>query len=631
MSPASLHLLQVQSAKPSLSSSCNSQASPLRRLESCSSMAELKQLHSQIIRLGLSADNHAMGRLLKFCAISHSGDFSYALQVFDTLPSPDAFIYNTILRGHLHAHLPGNCLLFYSQMLQESPVTPNSFTFPPLIRACRCLHKGVEEGTQVHAHVLKFGFGDDAFSQNSLIHMYVNFQSLEEARRVFDSMPSPDVVSWTTLIAGYSLCGFVDEAFQLFELMPERNSVSWNAMIASYVQANRFHEAFALFRRMREENVALDKYLAASMLNACTGIGALDQGKWIHQYIENSGIELDSKLVTTIIDMYCKCGCLDKAFQVFNDWPHKGISSWNCMIGGLAIHGKGEAAIELFEEMQRRMVAPDNITFVNLLSACAHSGLVEEGRHYFRCMTQVHGIEPRGEHFGCMVDLLGRAGMLEAARELIDGMPISPDAGVLGALLGACKIHGNLKLGEEIGEQVIKLDPNNSGRYVLLANLYANAGRWDDVAKVRKLMNDRGVKKAPGFSMIELEGAVNEFIAGGRSHPQSKEIYAKVDEMLERIRCIGYVPDTDGVLHDVEEEERENPLYYHSEKLAIAFGLLKTKPGETIRISKNLRVCKDCHNASKLISKVFDREIVVRDRNRFHHFKMGECSCKDYW
>ncbi|KAL5538067.1 hypothetical protein UlMin_042277 [Ulmus minor] len=623
---ASVQVLQTN--PPSLTSS-KARSSTLRGLQSCSSMAELKQLHSQIIRLGLSTDNDAMGRLIKFCAVSKNGDLGYAYQMFDEIPHPDAFIYNTIMRGELQWELPRSRILMYLRMLEDS-VLPNRYTFPSVVRAC-CLCDAVEEGKQVHAHVVKFGFGADGFSQNNLIHMYVKFQFLEEARRVFDKMYQRDVVSWTTLITGYSQCGFVDEAFELFELMPDRNSVSWNAMIASYAQNNRFPEAFALFRRMEEEKVQLDKYLAASMLAACTGLGALDQGKWIHEFIERSEIELDSKLATTIIDMYCKCGCLEKAFEVFEMLSHKGISSWNCMIGGLAMHGKGKAAIELFEKMKKEKVTPDHITFVNVLSACAHSGLVEEGHRYFRSMIEVHGIEPRPEHFGCMVDLLGRAGMLESARKLIDEMPISPDAGVLGALLGACKIHGNIDLGEEIGEKVIELDPNNSGRYVLLANLYANAGRWEDVAKVRKLMNDRGVKKTPGFSMIEMEGVVNEFIAGGRAHPQAKEIYAKVDEMLERIRLAGYVPDTDGVLHDVDEEERENPLYYHSEKLAIAFGLLKTKPGETIRISKNLRVCKDCHNASKLISKVFDRQIIVRDRNRFHHFKMGECSCKDYW
>ncbi|OVA16655.1 Pentatricopeptide repeat [Macleaya cordata] len=616
-------------ASPPSPSSPKTHLSSSHGLESCSTMAELKQFHSKIIRLGLSKDNDAMGRVIKFCAISKSGDLNYALKVFDEIPHPDTFIYNTIIRGYCQAQLTKNCILLYSQMLQES-VFPNKFTFPCVVRAC-CIGNAIEEAKQIHAHILKFAFEGDKFCQNNLIHMYVNFQYLDEARRVFDKMPQRDFVSWTTLITGYSKLGFLDDAYEVFESMPERNSVSWNAMIAAYVQSNCFHEAFALFDRMQSEKVELDKFVAASMLSACTGLGALEQGEWIHGYIKKSGIELDSKLATTIIDMYCKCGCLDKAFEVFNGLTHKGISSWNCMIGGIAMHGKGEAAIELFEEMQKEMVAPDGITFVNLLSACAHTGLIEEGRRYFHLMKEVYGIEPKMEHYGCMVDLLGRAGFLEDARKLIDEMHMSPDAGVLGALLGACKIHGEIELGEQIGKRVIELEPHNSGRYVLLANLYANVGRWDDVAKMRKLMNDRGVKKLPGFSMIELEGVVSEFIAGGRTHPQAKEIYAKVDEMLERIRSIGYVPETDGVLHDIDEEEKENPLYYHSEKLAIAFGLLKTKPGSTIRISKNLRVCKDCHQASKFISKVFDREIVVRDRNRFHHFSKGECSCKDYW
>lgn len=591
-------------------------------------MSELKQYHSHIIKLGLSSENDAMGRVIKFCAISEFGELNYALKVFDTIPQPDAFIYNTIIRGYLQSQLTKDCILLYSQMLQEL-VLPNKFTFPPVIRACS-VDSAVEEGKQIHAHVLKLGFGSDGFSQNNLIHMYVNFQCLEEARRVFDKMPKRDFVSWTTLIRGYAQWGCVDEAREVFELT-ERNSVSWNAMIAAYVQSNRFHEAFTLFDRMRKEKVVLDKFVAASMFSACTGLGALEQGEWIHEYIKRSEIEVDSKLATKIIDMYCKCGCLDKAFEVFNGLSSKGISSWNCIIGGLAMHGKGEAAIELFKEMEREAVAPDYITFVSLLSACAHSGLVEEGQYFYHYMTEVYCIEPGKEHYGCMVDLLGRAGKLEEARTIMNEMPISPDVGVLGALLGACRIHGNIELGEQIGKEVIELEPQNSGRYVLLANLYANAGRWEDVANVRKLMNDRGVKKAPGLSAIELEGAVNEFIAGGRGHPEAKQIYAKVDEMLNCIRSIGYVPDTDAVLHDINEEEKENPLFYHSEKLAIALGLLKTKPGDTLRITKNLRVCKDCHQASKLISMFFDREIIVRDRSRFHHFRGGECSCNDYW
>lgn len=603
---------------------------PLQALESCSTMAELKQFHSQIIKLGLSTDNYVIGRVVKFCSVSKKDSLIYALKVFDTIPKPDAFIYNTIMRGYLQRNLPRPCILLYSEMLQDF-VLPNNFTFPCVLGAC-CDGYAIEEGRQIHAHTLKLGFGLDGFTQNSLIHMYMNFKSLEEAKKVFDKMLKRDVVSWTSLISGYAKWGFVDEALKVFELMPaRRNSIVWNAMIAAYVQSNRFHEALALFQRMKEEDVVLDKYILASMLSACTGLGSLEQGKWIHCYIDKHGIELDSKLATSIIDMYCKCGYLEKAFHVFNGLDSRGISSWNCMIGGLAMHGKGKAAIELFKEMESEMVPPDNITFVNLLTACAHSCLIEKGRHYFQYMTKAHGIEPKIEHYGCMVDLLGRAGMLEEATKFIDEMPMSPNESVLGALLGACRIHKNSELGEKIGKRLIDLEPDNSGRYVLLSNIYANTGRWEDVANVRKLMDERGVKKTPGFSIIELEGIVNEFTAGGRAHPEAKEIYAKVDEMLKYIRLFGYVPETEGVLHEAEQEESENPLNYHSEKLAMALGLLKTRPGETLRILKNLRVCKDCHQASKLISKAYNREIIVRDGNRFHHFKMGECSCADYW
>lgn len=444
-------------------------------------------------------------------------------------------------------------------------------------------------------------------------------------------MDQPDVVSWTTMISGLSKLDMVDDARELFDRMPQRNSVSWNAMIAGYTQNGRFKEAFELFDRMRFQGIELDRFVAASMLTACTGMGALEQGKWIHGYIERKGIELDPKLATTIVDMYCKCGCLDKAYEVFRGLSNKGLSLWNCMIGGLGMHGCGKDAIELFKEMEKEAMVPDDITLLNVLSACAHVGMVAEGQHYFRYMVDEYGIVPKMEHFGCMVDLLGRAGLLAEAKEVIEGMPMDADAAVWGALLGACKIHSNADMGEQIGQQVIELDPYNGGRYVLLANLFASTGRWDDVAKMRTLMNDRGVNKEPGCSMIEMDGRVDEFIAGGKSHPQAREIYVMVNEMLERIRAEGYVPDTSGVFHDIDEEEKENPLYYHSEKLAIAFGLLNTSSGDTIRISKNLRVCKDCHAASKFISKVFNRDIIVRDRNRFHHFTGGECSCRDYW
>ncbi|XP_074591883.1 pentatricopeptide repeat-containing protein At5g66520-like [Curcuma longa] len=595
-------------------------------IDSCRSLAELRQYHSQLIRLGLSSDNDAAGRLIKFLAFHPSGDIPYALRLLDLLPHPDPFVFNTLLRA---LPRPALSLPLYADMLRRS-VAPNAFTFPSLLNPISAA-RDLRSGRQVHAHLLKLGFHTHSFSQNNLIHFYLNCGLAVDARSVFDRMDRPDVVSWTTMISGLSKLDMVDDARELFDRMPHRNSVSWNAMIAGCTQTGRFKQAFELFDRMRSQGIELDRFVAASMLTACTAMGALEQGKWIHGYIERKGIVLDPKLATTIIDMYCKCGCLDKAYEVFRGLSNRGLSSWNCMIGGLAMHGRGKDAIELFEEMEKEGMVPDDITLLNVLNACAHAGMVAEGQHYFRYMVDEYGIVLKMEHFGCMVDLLGRAGLLAEAKKVIEGMPMAADAAVLGALLGACKIHRDADMGEQIGRQVIELDPHNGGRYVLLANLFASTGRWDGVAEMRTLMNDRGVKKEPGCSMIEMDGRVDEFIAGGKSHPRAKEIYAMVNEMLERIRAEGYVPDTSGVFHDIEEEEKENPLYYHSEKLAIAFGLLNTSSGGTIRISKNLRVCKDCHTASKFISKVFNRDIIVRDRNRFHHFKGGECSCRDYW
>ncbi|KAL0346189.1 UNVERIFIED_CONTAM: Pentatricopeptide repeat-containing protein [Sesamum radiatum] len=346
---SSVQLLPA-TATPSISTA---KATPFKNLQSCSTMAELKQHHAHIIKLGLSSDNDAMGRVIKFCALSESGDLNYALKVFASLPHPDAFIYNTMFRGYLEARLYIDCIVLYAHML-EKLVTPNKFSFPPVIRAC-CVDNAVEEAKQVHAHVIKLGFSQDSFCQNNLIHMYVNFESLEEAKRVFDNLEKKDDVSWTTLISGYSRWGCVDEAFGVFESMPFKNSAAWNAVIAAHVQNNRFREAFNLFERMRKENVAMDNFVAASMLSACTGLGALEQGEWIYDYIRSSAIEVDPKLATTIMDMYCKCGRLDKAFEVFNGLPSKGVSSWNCMIGGFAMHGKGKAAIDLLKKMEAKL------------------------------------------------------------------------------------------------------------------------------------------------------------------------------------------------------------------------------------------------------------------------------------
>jgi len=360
-------------------------------------------------------------------------------------------------------------------------------------------------------------------------------------------------------------------------------------MMSGYVRAGRFLDALEVFDEMRARGVEGNGFVAATAAVACTGAGALACGREVHRWVERSGIRMDERLATAVVDMYCKCGCVEEARRVYEALPAKGLTSWNCMIGGLAVHGRGEDAVDLFGRMEREGVTPDDVTLVNVLAACAHAGMVAEGRRCFDHIVRRYGIEPKMEHYGCMVDLYGRAGQLGEAKKVIDDMPMEPDVGVLGALFGACRIHGDVDLGEAIGWRVIELDPQNSGRYVLLANLLATAGRWEDVARVRRLMDERNVSKEAGRSAIEVDGEVCEFQCGSLCHPQAEEVYAMARDMMRRIGAEGYVPDTRDVLHDIAEADKETPLLYHSKKLAIAFGLLRTRPGYTMRITKSLQ------------------------------------------
>jgi pentatricopeptide repeat protein len=368
-----------------------------------------------------------------------------------------------------------------------------------------------------------------------------------------------------------------------------------------------------------------------SVLSACARLSALKHGKEIHHYIIRFWFESHVFVGSALIDMYSKCGSIEVARHLFDKLSERNIVSWNAMIAGYAMHGHGEDALSLFHQMQQADIDPDHITFIALLSACSHAGLIDEGWHYFISMSREYHITPKVGHYSCMVDLLGRAGRLDEAREFIDKMPFEPNADVWGALLGACRIHSNIELGKFVAERLFELQPENPGFYVVMSNIYAAAGRWEDVEKVRTMMKDRGLKRRPGCSWIEVKDKVHAFNVGDKSHPQSEEIYAMLDHLGGQMKKFGYVPDKNFVLHDVEDEEKEHILCYHSEKLAIAFGLISTSLGTPIRIIKNLRVCGDCHSATKFISMIVERQIVVRDANRFHHFKDGMCSCGDYW
>lgn len=548
------------------------------------------------------------------------------------MQDPNVYVWNTAIKAYT-LHGPCNIALhLYVEMLQHG-TPPANFSFPVILKAIASLG-ALSQGQQVHACILKSGsqIAEDVFVANSLLDMYAKCRELEAARRVFDIMPCRNVITFTAMLDAHARWGDMDGARAVFEEMPERNVFSWTAMVTGYVRNNMPERALSVFRRMQREGVRADEVAVLSALSACARVGALELGRWIHDYAGRNGLRMVKvSLANALIDMYAKCGEIDEALTIFNGMAEKSVVSWNSMISGFAIHGLGVEALQLFREMHANGFAPNEVTFVGVLSSCSHNGLVEEGCKYFNDMHQVYGVKPNIRHYGCMVDLLGRAGRLKEAMDIINDMPMEPNAVVWGALLASCRRHGDVELGEHAMKKLIQLEPESSGNYVLLSNAYAVSGRWDDSAKVRAMMRGVGVVKEPGCSWVEGKNMVHEFVAGDKSHPKSEKIYELLDDLGERLKAAGYVPDTSSVLHDIEEEAKEELLGRHSEKLAIAFALISTEAKETIRVVKNLRVCRDCHNMTKYITKILGREIVMRDRNRFHHFKDGSCSCGDYW
>ncbi|KDP31652.1 hypothetical protein JCGZ_14968 [Jatropha curcas] len=592
-------------------------------------MEELKQIHAHMFKTGLVLETITVSKLVAFVSSSNSGNISYARTVFDRISRPNTFMWNAMIRGYANSNKSEHALILYYQMLCHS-IPHNVYTFPFLLKACSRL-SALEEIQQIHAYIIKLGFGSDIYSTNSLLHAYAASGSIKSAQVLFDRISQPDVVSWNSMIHGYMKCNDTETAYELFQDMPTRNAISYTAMISGYVQAGLHQEALKVFQEMQSAGIKPDRVELASVLSACAHLGALDQGRWIHAYIKKNEIQIDQILGSVLIDMYAKCGGMEEALGVFKKIGNKNVYVWTAIIYGFAIHGHGQDALYWFKQMLKAGIKPNLITFTAILTACSYAGLVEDGKSLFQSMEKVYSLKPTIEHYGCMVDLLGRAGLLKEAKDLIERMPVKPNPVIWGALLNACHIHGNIELGKQIGKILIEEDPDHGGRYIHLANIHAAAGEWDVAAEARAQMKEHGVSKLPGCSTISLDGTVHGFLAGDGSHPQMEEIYHMWYKIAERLGQEGYKPAIQNLLHDLEDEEKEIAINQHSEKLAIAFGLIRSKPRATIRIVKNLTVCEDCHMVMKLISKIYVRKIVMRDRTRFHVFSDGKCTCGDYW
>ncbi|OVA12914.1 Pentatricopeptide repeat [Macleaya cordata] len=591
-----------------------------------------QQVHAHMTVRGFQLPNAFIGSKM-VAMYASSGDIDSAILLFDRIENPSSLLYNSIIRGYTRLGYYEKTIRIYLQMRSQC-LRPDNFTFPFVLKSC-AEFSFVHIGKCVHGQSLKMGLEFDLYVGTSLIDMYVKCGEINDAHKLFNKMSVRDVSSWNALIAGYMKNGVVQVAEDLFGRMSKRNIVSWTTMISGYTQNGLVDQALNLFEEMQRQDseVKPNWVTIMSVLPACTHSATLEQGRGIHKYASEIGLGSNSSVQTALVAMYAKCGNLIDAHRCFERIceRERGLITWNTMITAYASHGRGIETVSTFEDMIRAGVQPDFITFTGLLSGCSHSGLVDLGLKYFNSMTEVYFVEPRVEHFACVVDLLGRAGLVMEAKHIIDRMPMKPGPSIWGALLSACRTHGNLEIGEVAAKNLFVLEPENSGNYVLLSNMYAEAGRWEEVNNLRALLKDQGMKKSPGCSWIEINGKAHLFLGGDTSHPQVKEIYMLLEALPKKIKVAGYVPDTSFVLHDVSEEEKECNLTTHSEKLAIAFGLLNTSPGTVLRVTKNLRICGDCHSATKFISRIYGREIIVRDVNRFHHFKDGSCSCGDYW
>ncbi|KAL5560084.1 hypothetical protein UlMin_036295 [Ulmus minor] len=569
-------------------------------LQKCSSLSHIKQVQAHLLTTAQFQFRPSIAtKLLELCAVSPAGDLSYASHLFRQIQTPSTNDWNALVRGFAQSPQPTKAIQWFRNTLR-SPQKIDALSCSFALKACARALAG-SEARGIHSIVLRFGFVADVLLQTTLLDVYAKVGDIDCAQKVFDEMCRRDIASW-------------------------------NALIAGLAQGSRPNEAIALFRRMREEEgLKPNEVTVLGALSACSQLGAFKEGEVVHRYIMDEHLDVNMIVCNALIDMYAKCGFVDKAYLVFENMKcRKSLVTWNTMIMAFAMHGEAHKALKLFEQMSFAGVKRDAVSYLGALCSCNHAGLVDEGVKLFDSMKGC-GLVANVKHYGSVVDLLGRAGRLQEAYDIINSMPMFPDVVLWQTLLGASKNYGNVEMAEIASRKLVEMGSNTCGDFVLLSNVYAAHERWEDVGRVRLAMKKRDVKKIPGFSYTELEGVIHKFVNGDQSHTKWREIYAKLDEIKFKMKAYGYVAKTDIVLHDIGEEDKENALYHHSEKLAVAFGLISTREGTPIQVIKNLRICGDCHVVIKLISKIYNREIIVRDRARFHRFKDGLCSCKDYW
>lgn len=560
------------------------------------SLLELgKQIHSYVIRTGMNSNvsiDTSIANMYVKC-----GWLEGAKLVFDRMADKNAVVWTGLMVGYTEDEKLEEVLELFAEMVRKS-VEVDDFVFSIILKACAGLEDLIM-GRQIHGYSVKLGLDSEVSVGTPLVDFYVK-------------------------------CANFESAYRAFERIHEPNDVSWSAIISGYCQSGKFEECVKIFQSLICKGVTLNSFVYTSIFQACSAIADVNLGTQVHADAIKRGLVALLHGTSAMITMYSKCGRLDYAYRAFESIGKPDTVAWTSIISGYAYHGNASEALRLFHRMQDSGVRPNSVTFIAVLTACSHSGLVTEGKQYLDSMSCVYDVEPTIDHYDCMIDVYSRAGLLQEALELIKSMPFEPDAMSWKSLLGGCWIHRNLELGKFAAENLLQLDPEDTASYIIMFNLYASSGKWEEAAVFRRMMAERNLRKEIGCSWITVQGEKHRFIVGDQHHPQIEQIYSKLKEL-----SISFREAEDSLL--TEEDvlngfpDRKEQLLDHSERLAMAFGLISTPSNVPIVVFKNIRACKDCHEFAKHVSVVTGRAIVVRDSSRFHHFELGECSCRDYW
>ncbi|KAK9065506.1 hypothetical protein SSX86_014907 [Deinandra increscens subsp. villosa] len=572
---------------PCVFKACNSLRSPVTG----------KQVHALAIKTGQIHDVFvgcsAFDMYSKTCL---KGD---ACKVFDEMPEKNLATWNTYMSNAVLEGKPRKAIDAFMDSKRVGGEV-SSITFCVVLNACCSDGLYLQLGKQVHGFVIRSGYENNVSVANGMVDFYGKCRDISSARLVFDG-----------------ICN--------------RNDVSWCSMVAAYEQNDEGEKACMLFLEAMRSSIEPKDFIVSSVISACSGIAGLEMGRLVHALSVKACIDGNVFVGSALVDMYAKCGNVEDCEKMFDEMPERNLITWNALLGGYAHLGHADMALSLFEEMKCENVIPNYVSFVSILAACSRAGAVDVGLRIFESMRSKYGIEAGVEHYACVVDMLGRAGMVERAYEFIKRMPFDPTVSMWGSLLGACKVHRNNRLGKIAADKLFQLDPQDSGNHVILSNMFAAAGRWEEANVVRMEMKEVGINKGAGCSWITIKNSVHTFQAKDTCHERNTEIQAMLSKLKMEMKGAGYTADTSLALFDLEDEERESEVWHHSEKIALAFGLCVVPTGLPIRITKNLRICFDCHTAFKFISGITNREIIVRDNNRFHRFTKYECSCRDYW